>query len=129
MKSEQVRAKKPVFEFGKISLAFALILAIILIFTAADYLIHSLSEEYAVPSFYFRNKIIYGVLIGLVAYLVVRNKPLIFKSLIFSASIAVLLQARYFIEGYPLGFVLEFLVIHFLMLVVISYSFFRFAEV
>jgi len=98
-----------------------IILGIILLFTATDYAIHSLSEEYAVPSDYYRNKIIFGAIIGFIAYILVRNKNPLPKALIFSTAVAVLLQVRYFLEGYPLNFVIEFLFIHFTILFAISY--------
>src|SRR3989344_2974124 len=86
--------------FKNLVLIFLAVLVIILIFTFIDYLIHQLKEEYAVPSYYFGNKIIFGTIIGLVAYLLVRKKNLPAKSLIFSAIISILLQVRYYLEGY-----------------------------
>lgn len=101
------------------------IILIILIFTFFDFLIHQLSEQYSVPSYYFRNKIIFGTFIGIAAYLLLRNKKLIGKSIGFSAIIAILLQTRYFIEGYSLKFVIVFLFIHFFVLLIVSYLVFR----
>ena len=111
--------------FKNLVLIFLAVLVIILIFTFIDYLIHQLKEEYAVPSYYFGNKIIFGTIIGLVAYLLVRKKNLPAKSLIFSAIISILLQVRYYLEGYQLSFVLEFLLFHFLILLVLSLIIFR----
>ena len=107
---------------------FLVVLLIILIFTFIDFLIHLLSEEYSVPSYYFRNKIIYGSIIGLLIYFFVKNEGLLIKSLIFSVVVSVLLQVRYFLEGYPLKFVMEFLVIHFLILFPVSLIIFKFFE-
>lgn len=107
---------------------FLAVLSIILIFTFIDYLIHSLSKEYAVPSYYFRNKIIFGMIIGLVTYFFVKNKTPLNKSLIFSAIISILLQTRYFLEGYPIKFVVEFLAIHFIILFFVSLLIFKFLE-
>ncbi len=99
----------------------------ILIFTFFDFLIHSLSKEYAVPDYYFKNKIIYGTLIGFITYLFLKNKSIFTKALIFSSIVSVLLQIRYyFIEHYALNFVLEFLVIHFLILLPVSWFVFYF---
>ena len=105
--------------------SFLIVLGIILLFTAIDFFTHSLSKEYAVPGYYYMNKIIFGAIIGFVAYIFVRNKKPLPKSLIFSAAVAVLLQARYFLEGYPLSFVIEFLFIHFAILLAISYPVFK----
>ena len=108
-----------------IAIIFASILIIILIFTFIDYIVHSLSEEYAVPSYYFKNKIIFGTLWGGVAYFFIRKIKQLYKSLIFSVIVAILLQFGYLIKGYPLSFVLEFLVIHFLILLFVSYIVFK----
>ncbi|MDP1695533.1 MAG: hypothetical protein Q8L29_01315 [archaeon] len=105
--------------------SFLIILGIILLFTATDYAIHSLSEEYAVPNYYYKNKVIFGSIIGFVAYILIRNKNPFPKSLIFSTTVAILLQIRYFLEGYPLDFVIEFLFIHFAILLVLSYITFK----
>ncbi len=101
------------------------VIAIILIFTAIDYYIHSLSKEYSVPSYYFKNKIIFGSLIGFAAYFFIKNKQLLTKSIIFSAVISILLQTRYYLEGYPKKFVFEFLIFHFLILLPISLMIFK----
>jgi len=110
--------------FKKAVFIFLIVFVIILIFTFIDYLVHLLSEEYAVSSYYYRNKIIFGTGIGFVVYLFVGKKKLFVKSLIFSAVISILLQTRYFLEGYSLEFVFEFLLFHFLMLVPVSLLFF-----
>ncbi len=107
---------------------FLVVLLIILIFTFVDFLIHSLSKEYSVPDYYFRNKIIYGTIIGLIIYFLTRNKKPLIKSLIFSVVVSVLLQIRYFLEGFSLEFVFEFLIIHFLILFIISLLIFKFLE-
>ena len=95
---------------------FVVVLGIILIFTFIDFLIHLLKEEYAVPSYYFRNKIIYGTIIGFFSYLVFRKQKLLIKSFLFSLITSILLQIRYFLEGFPLSFVILFLVVHFIIL-------------
>ena len=58
----------------------------------------------------------------------VRKMKLIPKSLIFSGVVSFLLQIRYFYEGYALKFVLEFLALHFIMLLIASWIVFRFFE-
>ncbi|MEK6935608.1 MAG: hypothetical protein AABW67_02385 [Nanoarchaeota archaeon] len=102
-----------------------IIFLIILIFTLIDAFIHSLSAEYAIPDYYFRNKIIFGTIIGFITYLFIKNKSLFTKSLIFSVVISVLLQIRYALEGYNLKFVIEFLFFHFLILLFTSIIIFK----
>ncbi len=108
------------FKFGNLFLIFLFVFIIILIFTLIDVFVHSLSEEYAVPDYYFRNKIIFGTIMGFVTYLFIKKSRLFAKSLIFSAVVSILLQIRYFLEGYSLKFVIEFLFFHFLMLIFVS---------
>lgn len=107
---------------------FLTIFLIILIFTFIDFLIHSLKEGWSVPDYYFRNKIIFGTGMGFITYLAIRRKSLLIKSLLFSIVVSVLLQIRYFLEGFSLKFVLEFLFIHFLILFIISLLIFKFLE-
>lgn len=106
-------------------LSFFVTLLIILIFAGLDYLIHSLSNEYSVPSYYFRNKIIFGTLIGYLSYLLFQKRSVFVKSLLVSLLVSVLLQVRYFIEGYPLDFVLLFLFVHFIILLPVSFVVFK----
>lgn len=106
-------------------ISFFVTLMIILIFAGVDYLIHSLSNEYDVPSYYYRNKIIFGTLIGYLSYLLFQKKSVVVKSLSVSLFVSVLLQVRYFIEGYPLDFVLLFLLIHFIILLPVSFVIFK----
>ena len=111
---------------------FASVVLIILVFSFIDYLVHSLNEsEWGVPSYYFTNKIIYGILWGLAVCLIMGKwemKP-VKASLIFSAAVSIILQARYAYEGYPMNFVLIFLVLHFLMLFAVSYFVFKLIKV
>jgi len=126
MKSEKGERKiRKSINFRNLFFIFLVVLVIILIFTFLDYLIHLLKEDYSVPFYYFINKIIFGTGIGFIVYLFVREKRLLTKSLIFSAVISVLLQMRYFLEGFSIKFVLEFLIIHFFILVVLSLIIFR----
>ncbi len=106
--------------FKKVILIVLIILGIILIFAFIDYLFHRLSKEYDVPSYYFRNKIIFGTLIGCISYYFIRNLVFWKRALVFSAIIVVLLQIRYYLEGYPKDFVFLFLGIHFGILLLIS---------
>ena len=120
--------KKNKNNYKKIALVVLTVLVVIIIFAFIDYLFHMLREEYAVPSRYFVNKIIYGTIIGLITYYFVKNKKPIIKSLIFSGIVSVLLQIRYFLEGYNLGFVVLFLFIHFAILLLVSYLAFKILE-
>ena len=112
----------------KLVITFVIVLAIILIFALGDYFIHLLDEEYAVPSRYFPNKIIYGTIFGFATLLFLRKQKIFVKSLIFSAVVTLLLQVRYFLEGYPLDFVLLFLAIHFGILLPTSLIIFKLFE-
>lgn len=105
--------------------SFLVVLGIILIFSFIDYLIHLLSKEYAVPSRYFTNKIIYGTLVGFVSYLFLRKRNVIVMSFVFSLVVSVLLQVRYFLEGYSTYFVFLFLIIHFIILWPVSWLVFK----
>ncbi len=96
-------------------------LAIISIFAIIDYFMHSLSPDYAVPPYYFRNKVIFGTMIGLIVLIFAQKLSITKKSAMFSAVVSSLLQARYFLEGYPKKFVLEFLFIHFVILLPVSW--------
>ena len=107
---------------------FFVVLAIIIVFAGLDYLMHKLSPKYDVPSYYFKNKIIFGTLIGCISYLLFRKKQLFTKSLLVSLSVSVLLQIRYYLEGYPKDFVFIFLGIHFIILLPVSFALFKFSE-
>ena len=120
-KKKREKVVKEKLDFKKLLIILAIVFGIILIFTFIDYLVHSLSEDYAVPNYYFRNKIIFGTGIGFITYLLFQKKKPFVKALIFSGVIAVLLQIRYFLEGFSLKFVVEFLVFHFLILLVVSW--------
>jgi len=118
---------------GKISfkryfILFLIAFVIIILFTIADYMIHSLSAEYAVPPYYFRNKIIFGTLLGFAALIFLGKLEVNYryKALLLSAVISALLQIRYYIEGYPAKFVFEFLFLHFIILLVVSWIVLKF---
>lgn len=115
MKKGAVNKRKKL-DWAKIILALIASVVIVLLFTLVDYFTHSLSPSYSVPSYYFRDKIIFGTFWVLVAYYFVRKKEIFPRSLIISAFTAVVLQIRYYLIGYPLNFVLSFLVLHFIML-------------
>ena len=120
--------KKERLTWEKTIRIFLIVFGIILLFTLIDFFIHKLSNEYDVPSYYFRNKVIFGTLIGFFSYLFVRKQKLWVKSLAFSAIVSVLLQTRYYLEGYPLDFVFLFLGIHFAILLAVSWLVFKLAK-
>ena len=122
--------RKEKLNFKNLTLIFSAVLVIILIFTFIDFLIHLLKEEYSVPGYYFRNKIIFGTIWGFIVYLLIKGFKisLFIKSLIFSAATSIVLQFRYYLEGYPKDFVFLFLGIHFVILVLVSYIGFKLIE-
>ncbi len=124
MKSKRGIKKEPI-SYERLSVALVLMLEIILVFTFIDYLIHSISPDYAVPTYYFINNIIYGTIIAFITYLFIKNKPTLPKSLTIAAVTTILLQIRYFLLGYPLSFVFLFLVIHFIILFIVSWIAFK----
>ena len=124
-----MKKQKSNLAFKKAVTIFFVIFAIIIVFALFDYFVHLLSEEYAVPARYFTNKLIYGTLIGVAVYFFVRKFKLLARVLIFSAVVSVLLQTRYFLEGYSLKFVLLFLGIHFFILLIVSWLAFKFVKI
>ncbi len=103
------------------------LLLVVLIGTALDYAVHSLNIKFAVPEYYFRNKIIFATLlldIGLFLFWRIRSASV--KSVLVTAFFAILLQARYAITGYPLWFVFFFMVVHFAVFMPPLYGVFRF---
>lgn len=112
-------------DFKKLFFIFLIILIIISILTFIDYIVHLLNEEYAVPFYYFTNKIIYGTIFGFITYLFIRKLNLLTKALILSAVVSTLLQIRYFLQGYPLYFVILFLIIHFIILAPTAFIIFK----
>jgi hypothetical protein len=101
------------------------LLIVILLFTIVDHSIHGLEGAWSVPDYYFRNKIPFGFLWGVVGLFLARKYTNVWlKALIVAGIIATTLQVRYFIEGYTLSFVLLFLLFHFLILYVLSVGMF-----
>ena len=111
------------FKQGFVALIF--IFEVILVFTFFDYTAHTMSPEYAVPSWYFTNKIMYGTVIGFITYLFIRKKPIVKKSITLAAVITILLEIKYAFTGYSLEFLATFLAIHFVILFIVSYVGFK----
>ena len=106
-----------------------IILTVILLFTIIDHSIHVLKLAWSVPNYYFRNKIPFGFLWGIVGfYCTHKSENIWIKAMIFSGIVSITLQTRYFIEGFSLNFVLTFLLIHFIiiyLLVIVMFLVFR----
>ena len=60
-------------DIKKIVYSFLIILLIILLFTLGDYFMHLLKDEYSVPSYYFKNKLIFGTIIGSFVFIFIRS--------------------------------------------------------
>lgn len=102
------------------------LIILILVFTGVDYLFHSLLPQWAVPEYYFKNKIIFGFLWSILAlFASFEFHKIKYKALVFSLIVSIVLQLRYYLEGYSLGFVLTFLVIHFAIFYVLSFVMFN----
>ncbi len=87
-----------------------------LVGTGLDYVVHSLSPSFAVPGYYFSNKIIFATLLLAVGVWLFWNVHSAWKkSIVITAWFAVLLQTRYAITRYPLWSVLFFAVVHFVV--------------
>lgn len=125
MTSKKKRGKSKELDYKQVFFILFLVLTAVLIFTFIDYLVHKLNEEYSVPGRYFSNKILYATLYSFLIYFFVRKLNSLNKSLIISGITVVLLQIRYFFEGYPLDFVFFFLVLHFIMLFVPLFLLFK----
>jgi hypothetical protein len=105
--------------------AAIVLLIVVLLFTIIDYEVHGLKIAWSVPDYYFRNKIPAAFILGIIGLLLARKfKNTWLKALTVAGLIAVLLQIRYFITGYPLSFVLVFLLIHFAILYFLSMGMF-----
>ncbi|GEM_PF-2298840 len=95
---------------------FFLILIVVLVFTLIDFSFHSVSEEYSVPSWYFRNKIIFETIYVCLAYWLFRKLNPALSSFLTAVITSTLLQARYYFLGFNIEFVILFWGIHALIL-------------
>ncbi len=97
----------------------------ILLFTLSDFVVHSIRLDWSVPEYYFRNKIIFALIFGVILFFVlVRIKNNVLKAGIFALVICTLLQIRYFLEGYNLSFVVIFWLIHTVILFALAWPLF-----
>ncbi|VVB80829.1 Uncharacterised protein [uncultured archaeon] len=102
-------------------LRFICILAAVLVFTFFDWIVHSSFEALAVPSWYFRNKIIYGTIIAFVASLVFRKVSIPKQAALITIFTVGLLQIRYALYGYPWWFHVIVLTEHAIFLFITSF--------
>lgn len=87
---------------------------IVLSATGIDWMAHQLSPAYSVPSDYFSNKIISATIWSLFGLLALRRENnMSVKAAWISFMIAVILQTRYFLEGYNSAFLILFIFVHF----------------
>jgi len=97
------------------------LMIVILLLTIVDHSIHRLETTWSVPDYYFSNKILFGFIWGIVGILLAgKLKNIWLMALTVSGVVATALQIKYFLEGYPMNFVLLFLLIHFLILYPLS---------
>lgn len=102
-------------------------LAVLTFGTVLDYVVHHLHPMLMVPFDYYPNKIIFGafwffVFLNLFGYFT--NNP---KNLRISVplAVAVILQTKYFFQGYPILFVVGFLFLHFMMFLPATFWIFK----
>jgi len=115
-------------KFQKGIFACIILMVVILFFTIIDHSIHGLENAWGVPDYYFRNKIPFGFLWGLLGLFLVykfKIQNIWLKALVVAGVISITLQFRYFIEGYSISFVLIFLLFHFLILYFLSVGMFK----
>lgn len=94
-----------------------LIFVMIAVGTAIDYVVHHSNPAFAVPPEYFPNKIIFGTFWGVISLYFVRyfTKNWKLQAIFVPMIVAILLQVKYFLQGYDLYFVVLFLFLHYLM--------------
>ncbi len=97
--------------FFSVAYGFLAVVIIMTVFVGLDYIAHSLSDEYAVPTWYFTHKIIYGGLLMVAALVVTRHVAPLWRSSI-NAIVGALLQIRYAFMGFPTEFVVLFAFVH-----------------
>jgi hypothetical protein len=128
MKNKPAYKKESFFGSKRMSLILIFVLEVMLVFAFLDYFAHLLSAAYAIPSRYFGDEVIYGTIAGFFAYIIVKNKKIFQRSLLFSALMAVCIQLVYLSIGYSLSFVLTFLLINFITMFIVSYIGFKLAK-
>lgn len=104
-----------------------LILLIAVVATIIDYFVHSTNPSFEVPAEYYRNKVIFATIWGLIAVWILRNwvRNPTKLAVAMSAVIAVVLQVKYFLQGFDLFFVFLFMFLHFVMFLIPAIPIFR----
>ena len=125
MKDKNAGKKRGNLGPKQISLILILILEIMLVFAVLDYFAHALINLSQVPTYYFGDEAIYGTILGFFVYLIIRKNRILPTSIVFSAVMALAIQAAYIILGYSLNFVIAFFVIDFALLLLVSYFGFK----
>ena len=98
----------------KISTKIGLLLLMVGFGTCIDWFVHNSDPEYAVPDYYFRNKIIFGVFWAFIfAQLYRKIGDWRVKAVLVPLSFVGLLQFNYYFQGYSLDFVISFMFVHF----------------
>ena len=102
-------------------LRVVLIFLAILVFTFFDYLVHASSDYLSVPSYYFKNKIIYGTFFACLASWIFRKVEIQKQAFLIAAITVGLLQINYILIGYPLMFHLIVVIEHLFFLYLATY--------
>jgi len=103
------------------------IFLIIVFGTFIDFLVHQSYPPFHVPFEYFPNKIIFGTFWGVVFTLIAEKLSFSWKkkSIFVPLMVAIVLQTKYFFQGYDLSFVVIFLFLHFFMFLPASFIIFK----
>ncbi len=103
------------------------LLSAIVTFTIIDHFIHGLEDAWSVPPHYFINKIPAAFVLAIIGTLLaIKVKNVWLKSLIVGAFTAILIQTKYYLQGYPIHFVVLFAFLHFFMLYPLLVIMFKF---
>jgi len=106
-----------------------LIILVICLGTVIDFIVHQSNIRFDVPFEYFPNKIIFGSIWAFVFLKIFSGwagvkKPAALAILV-SLGTAVVLQTKYFLQGYDLFFVGLFMFLHFIMFLIPAYFIFK----
>lgn len=97
----------------------------VLVFTFFDWLVHQSSPILSVPSWYFRNKIIFGTVYAAIAGFFVSGYSLKKQAAIITLLTVMLLQIRYLLSGYTWEFHAIIFPAHLLLLYGATYAMLR----
>ena len=104
-----------------------MIFLIAVIGTVIDYAVHSIHISFYVDMAYYRNKILFAIVVGVTALWVFRTwiKNPAKLALTIYAIVAAGLQVKYFFLGYDRFFVFLFLILHYFMFIIPAVFIFR----